>query len=148
LLIDPNSKVTAQTAWWIVSRVWAGRTEAMTVPQGDGGGELMAVFGHEEEAGMFLWSLGLSTAAKGWRVAETRSGELASVLCGPCRRANGVALDPLPEMHQDGTAALVGVGRERFLACLLERGRPGPLGLPARGRNSLEGCYAEIQPRL
>lgn len=50
------------------------------------------------------------------------------MLCGPCRRANGVALDPLPEMHQDGTAALVRVGRERFLARLLERGRPGPAG--------------------
>jgi hypothetical protein len=98
----------------------------MTVPRGGVEGELLAVFGHEEEARLFLWSLGPGKAADGWRVAETRCGELASVLCGPCSRANGVALDPLPEMLEDGTAPLVGVGRERFLARLLGRGRSGP----------------------
>lgn len=97
----PQTVGTARTAWWIVSR---GR-EA-----------LLAVFGHEEEAGMFLWSLGPGKAADGWRVAETRCGELASVLCGPCWGTGGVALDPLPDMIEDGTAALVRVGRERFLA--------------------------------
>ena len=112
-------------AWWVISRVAGGRVEAMTVP-GGGGEALLAVFGHEEEAGMFLWSLGPGEAADGWRVAETRCGELASVLCGPCRGARGVALDPLPEMLEDGTVALVGVGRERFLARLLGGGKTPP----------------------
>ncbi len=74
---------TAQKpAWWIISRVRGGRVEAMTVSRGREA--LLAVFGHEEAAGMFLRSLGPGKAADGWRVAETRSGELASVLYGPC----------------------------------------------------------------
>jgi hypothetical protein len=118
---------TAQKpAWWIISRVRGGRVEAMTVSRGREA--LLAVFGHEEAAGMFLWSLGPGKAADGWRVAETRSGELASVLYGPCGGADGVALDPLPETLEEGTAALVRVGRERFLTRLLGRGRPGPAG--------------------
>jgi hypothetical protein len=98
-----------------------GRLEAMTVPRG-GGGEL-AVFGHEEEARLFLWALGSGKPGEGWRAAETRCGELASVLCGPCRGVGGVALDPLPQMLQDGTTSLVWVKRERFLARLLGPGR-------------------------
>jgi hypothetical protein len=117
---------TTQTAWWIISRVRGGRTEAMTVPRG--AGEELAVFGHEEEARLFLWSLG--PGKHGWRVAETRCGELASVLCGPCKGARGVALDPLPELLEDGTLASVGVGRERFLARLLGLPRPGPAACP------------------
>ena len=42
------------------------------------------------------------------------------------RGHRGHALDPLPEMLEDGTVALVEVGRERFLARLLEMPRPGP----------------------
>ena len=122
-----------QTAWWIVSRVTGGRTEALTVPRGGDG--LLAVFGHEEEARMFLWSMGTGTAGDGWRVAETRCGELVSMLCGPCKGAGGVALDPLPQMIEDGQAALVGVGRERFLARLLGLPRPGPAGHTRKGPN-------------
>ena len=55
----------------------------MTVPRG--GGEDLAVFGHEEEARLFLWSLGPGKPGDGWRAAGTRCGELASLLCGPCR---------------------------------------------------------------
>ena len=127
MLTEANREATArtsQTAWWIVSRVAGGRTEAMTIPRG-GGEALLAVFGHEEEAGMFLWSLGPGAAGDGWRVAETRCGELASVLWG-FRCIGGVALDPLPGMLEDGTAPLVGVGRERFLAHLLGVGKKPP----------------------
>ena len=133
MLIEANGAAGpgTGTAWWIVSRVHRGRTEAMTIPRGGGGGELLAVFGHEEEAGMFLWSLGPGAAEDGWRVAETRCGELASVLCGS-RGMGGVALDPLPEMLEDGTAALVRVRRERFLAHLLGGGKK-PLDLAHRG---------------
>ena len=131
MLIEAHRKATAgtvRTAWWIVSRGRGGRVEAMTVPRGGGREALLAVFGHEEEAGMFLWSLGSGAAQDGWRVAETRCGGLASILCGPCGGAWGVALDPPPVMLGDGTAALVGVGRERFLARLLggREERPSP----------------------
>ena len=113
-----------KTAWWIISRIQTGRVEAMSIPRG-GGGKLLAVFGHEEEARFFLWSLGPGEAANGWRVGETRCGELASILCGS-RGIRGVALDPLPGMLEDGTSPLVGLGRERFLARLLGLPRLGP----------------------
>jgi hypothetical protein len=43
------------------------------------------------------------------------------MLHGPCKGVKSVALDPLPEMLEDGTLALVGVGRERFLKQILVR---------------------------
>jgi hypothetical protein len=43
------------------------------------------------------------------------------VLCGSCKGVKSVALDPLPEMLEDGTLALVGVGRERFVEQILAR---------------------------
>ncbi len=111
----------------------------MTVPRG--GGEDLAVFGHEEEARLFLWSLGPGKPGDGWRTAETRCGELASLLCGPCRGVRGVALDPLPEMLEDGTMALVGMERAPFLKRLLGPGRkrdarPEPRGNPPDGRSA------------
>src|SRR5829696_7792253 len=112
VLIEANRTATPPgTAWWIVSRAKGGRMEALTISRG--GEELLAVFGYEEEARLFLWSLGPGAEEDGWRVGETRCGELASVLCGLCRGARGVALDPLPTLLEDGTAAPV--GRERFL---------------------------------
>jgi hypothetical protein len=57
------------------------------------GGRILPVFGFEEEAELFLR---LGTLGGGWRARETSSGELVSVLCGPCARVEKVALDPLP----------------------------------------------------
>jgi hypothetical protein len=42
------------------------------------------------------------------------------VLLGPCLDVEGVALDPLPEMLEDGTMGLGEVGRRRFVGRLLE----------------------------
>lgn len=152
------------TAWWIISRVWGGRIEAMTVPRG--GGRDLAVFGHEEEAQLFLWSLGPGQPGDGWRVGETRCGELASLLCGPCRGVRGVALDPLPEMLEDGTVALVGIERGTFLARLLGPGRrlharPDPRPVPTTARRHVapatvtreegtgpQGDAREIRPKV
>ena len=47
---------------------------------GGRGGEALAVFGHEEEAEMYL---GLWAPGDGWRAREIGAGELASVLRGP-----------------------------------------------------------------
>ena len=67
---------------------------------------------------MFLHLGGYSD--HGWSARESSSGEIVSVLCGPCLGAEGVALDPLPGMVTDGTLCLVWLGRERFLGWLLE----------------------------
>ena len=78
----------------------------------------LALFGHGE-AGLFLWSLRDEGYGAGWRIRESRCGELVSVLCGPCANAERVVLDPLPAMVADGTAALASVDRASFLASLL-----------------------------
>ena len=78
---------------------------------------MLPVFSFEEEAEMFLHLGGY--ADSGWRARESCAGELVSVLLGPCTDVGGVALDPLPEMLEDGTLGLVGVGRRRFLGQLM-----------------------------
>jgi hypothetical protein len=85
---------------------------------GGRGGEALAVFGHEEEAEMYL---GLWAPGDGWRAREVGAGELASLLRGPSwPGARRVALDPLPGALAGalaGAAAfnlLVGMDRDRF----------------------------------
>ena len=81
---------------------------------------MLPVFNHREEAEL---SLCFSQLGEGWRVKESRRGEIGSVLCGPCAFVEGVALDPLPQLLEDGTVALVWTGREHFLERLLARER-------------------------
>ena len=105
----------------MIWRYEGGRTqEVLTVPSAVQE-VLLPVFSFEEEAELFVW---LAEPGGGWRVGESRCGELASALCGPCKRVRGVALDPLPRRTLgDGTAVLFGVERERFLGRNLTRER-------------------------
>ncbi len=84
-----------------------------------GGGEALAVFSSEEEAEMFLW---LGKYEGGWRTRETSTGEVISLLYGPCSEAGSVALDPFPEMLADGLTGLVALDRGRFLERVARRG--------------------------
>jgi hypothetical protein len=104
--------------WWLIAKTEDGGVEFLTT-SGDNG-ETLPVFGHKEEAEMFLHLSGYSD--DGWHARESSPGEIVSVLCGPCSGAEGVALDPLPRMVADGTLCLVWLGRERFLGWLL--GKP------------------------
>ena len=103
--------------WWWISGSAGVPTEAITVPYG--GREALALFGHREDAALFLWSLGEGISGTGWRIRESRSGEIASLLIGS--RAVAVALDPPPGAASDGTGALVSVGRHEFLSGLRAR---------------------------
>ena len=90
---------------------------------GGRGGEALAVFGHEEEAEMYL---GLWAPGDGWRAREIGAGELASVLRGPSwPAARRVALDPLPGALAGATAfnLLVGMDRDRFAQRLARNAR-------------------------
>lgn len=103
--------------WWLIVRDGpCGRLELLDI----GGGWALPVFSFREEAEMFL-HLGRLADGRGWRVRESGAGEVASVLCGPCRGAKSVALDPLPGTFGDEPAAPVEVDRERFLGELLRR---------------------------
>lgn len=109
-------------AWWLIARKGpCGRLEALDV--GVGGWRALPVFSFREGAEMFLH---LAKPGDGWRVRESRPGEVASVLCGVCRGVQSVALDPLPGMFAEGTAAQM--DRERFLGRLL-----APPGAGTRG---------------
>ena len=104
---------------WLVARDGDGRLEPLCVHEG--AARVLPVFSFEEEAQMFL-RLGDyegDDADDGWRARESCAGELVSVLLGPCADVEGVALDPLPQMLEDGTIGLVWVGRRRFLGQLM-----------------------------
>jgi len=120
----PPSGPTPTTTRWMVARADEGRLEPLCVRAGRS--KVLPVFSFEEEAEMFLHLGGY--AASGWRARESCAGELASVLMGPCLDVEGVALDPLPEMLEDGTIDLVEVGRRRFVGQLLE------------GERTVSGC--------
>ena len=83
-----------------------------------GSQRVLAVFSFEEEAILFLRLGGYDGR---WRARESCADELVSVLYGPSKGVKSVALDPLPEMLEDGTLALVEVGRERFVEQILVR---------------------------
>ena len=117
-----------ETAWWIISRCERGRMQVLTITRE--GGDMLPVFSHEDEAELFLWS---AQPGGAWQVREIRSGELGAVLCGPCASVEGVALDPLPEMLEDGTFPFVWTAREHFLERILaQEGRAIP-GEPTYG---------------
>ncbi len=108
----------AGSALWLIARDAGGRSEPprepLIVDDGGRGGEALAVFGHEEEAEMYL---GFWTPGDGWRAREVGAGELASVLRGPSwPGARRVALDPLPGALAGAAAfnLLVGMDRDRF----------------------------------
>jgi hypothetical protein len=104
--------------WWLLAKTERGRVEFLTTSACDcDGGETLPVFGYEEEAEMFLHLGGYGDG--GWSARESSSGEIVSVLCGPCSGAESVALDPLPGIVANGTLSLVWLGRERFLKELL-----------------------------
>lgn len=129
-----------QASWWLIARDGpCGRLEALTV--GDGNGRTLPVFGFREEAELFLHLAGPGTGDGGWRVRESRAGELVSVLYGPCRGVRRVALDPPPEVVDGRAAGPWSMGRGRFVGFVVGDGR-GPrrewerYGKPARARST------------
>jgi hypothetical protein len=110
------------TLWLIARDAAAGRSEPPREPLlvdgggGGRGGDALAVFGHEEEAEMYL---GLWAPGDGWRAREIGAAELASLLRGPSwPGARRVALDPLPGALSGAAAfdllLLAGMDRDRF----------------------------------
>jgi hypothetical protein len=98
---------------WLIAEQRCNGLEVFTI-----GTDVLPVFSFEEEAQMFL---GLGHAIDGWQVRETTYGELISVLYGPCREVEHVALDPVP-----GLVELVSLDRRAFIRALLEREPKAP----------------------
>jgi hypothetical protein len=106
--------------FWLIARYRTGGVEVLRTILASGR-EALPVFSFEDEARMFL-ELGTSG---GWRVRETTTGELTSVLCGLCANVDRVVLDPvpLPSRLSEGLNELLSMEREAFMASLLNRQR-------------------------
>ena len=106
--------------FWLIARYRTGGMEVLRTILASGK-EALPVFSFEDEARMFL-ELG---ASGGWRVRETTTGELTSVLCGLCANVDRVVLDPvpLPGRLSEGLNELLSMEREAFMGSLLNRKR-------------------------
>ena len=93
------------------------------------GEQALPVFSGEGEAEMFVWLEG--AFEDGWQVRETSSGEIVSILYGPCAGVGMVALDPSPEMVAE-TIRPVSVSRERFVNWLVDSVCSVSLGASSR----------------
>ena len=119
-------------SYWLIAERQDKRIEVLTLHT-DGTQETLPVFSSEEEAEIFLRFGGVTG---GWRARESSAGELVSVLYGPCAGVRKVALDPSPEMVNEGTVGLVSLLRESFLGLIMvRRGRPLKLGEPEERGN-------------
>ncbi len=94
MLGSEAEKTTRRPRYWTLVRQNDCHTDVFTFDP-DGRGEAMAVFGFEEEAELFL---GFDELGDGWQVRETTSGEIVSLLYGPCADVERVVIDPLPRM--------------------------------------------------
>ena len=123
-------------SYWLIAERQDKRIEVLTLHT-DGTQETLPVFSSEEEAEIFLRFGGVTG---GWRARESSAGELVSMLYGPCAGVRKVALDPSPEMVNEGTVRLVSLLRESFLGLIMvRRGRPLRLGEPEE-RGSPDRC--------
>lgn len=98
--------------YWLIAKNGCGRMKALTINLD--GGEAIPVFSFREEAEMFL----RFEAGDGWSVRETPARELALLLLGPHSSLKMVALDPLPELCDEGMNHLISVRMEDFVRAL------------------------------
>ncbi len=96
--------------WWLIAKNGNSRVEFLPTGREGSCGKTLVVFGHEEEAEMFVYLGGYGDY--GWRARESSSGEIVSVLYGSCSDAEGVALDPLAGIVACETLGLVRLRRE------------------------------------
>jgi hypothetical protein len=113
-----SSRLRSHSAWWLLARYRDSQTEALTLTYG--GSEVLPVFSFREETEMYLL---MEILGGDWQVRETGTGELVSVLQGPCVSVRSVALDPLPSTLADEVTELVGLDRERFVSRVIHGGR-------------------------
>jgi hypothetical protein len=105
-----------RSPYWLLAKRRCGRLEVLTTSLVDGR-RVLPVFSFEEEAALFL-CLGVQGT---WQVRRTGPGELVSLLYGPCRQVELVALDPMSEIETDVMNRLVSVERGKFVDILLRR---------------------------
>jgi hypothetical protein len=125
MMLKGETKVAALVAgpargpssrYWLIAKDEYGWMEVLTIDLD--GQEAMPVFSFREEAEMYI----RFEAWDGWSVREIAAGELTSLFFGPYSCVEKVALDPLPEICDEGMTRLVSVSRKDF-ARMLSRDR-------------------------
>jgi hypothetical protein len=102
----------SRSGYWLIAKNDNGRMEALTIDLA--GQETIPIFSFRDEAEMYLRFEGCDE----WWVRETSAGELISLLFGPYLRVKKVALDPLPEICDEGMNCLLSVSRKNFARTL------------------------------
>ncbi len=105
------------SSYWLISKRRRGRVDIWTMGVADGR-NVLPVFSFEEEAALFL-SLGVQGS---WQVRRVGAGELVSLLYGPCRGVELVALDPVSDVEAALVNRCVSLTRKRFVDVLLCKG--------------------------
>ena len=103
-----------RSSYWLLAKRRCGRLEVLTTGLADGR-RVLPVFSFEEEAVLYLCLGGQGS----WQVRRTGPGELVSLLYGPCREVQLVALDPMSDVETEVMNGLVSLERGRFVDILL-----------------------------
>ncbi len=114
-LLRQAPQLCPSPTFWLVVRHEKSQMKVLMVDYS--GEQALPVFRGQGEAEMFVWLGG--AFEDDWRVRETSSGELVSILFGPCAGVRRVALDPSPGMEAE-SIRLVSVGRERFVSWVVD----------------------------
>ena len=101
---------TYSRPFWLIVKYQPGGMEVLRTTLASGK-EALPIFGFEDEARMFL---ALETSGC-WRVRQTTTDELTSVLFGICPGVDRVVLDPPPGPFAKALMDLVSMGREAFI---------------------------------
>jgi hypothetical protein len=120
------STAVRRSRYWLLAKRRRGELEVLTTSLADGR-RMLPVFSFEEEAALFLY-LGVQGS---WQVRQTGAGELVSLLYGPCRGVELVALDPMSDAETDVMNGLVSLERGRFVNVILRRESTKPFGANA-----------------
>ena len=106
-----------RNSYWLISKRRRGRVDIWTMGVDDGR-SVLPVFSFEEEAALFP-----SLRVQGsWQVRRVEAGELVSLLYGPCRGVELVALDPVSDVEAAIVNRCVSLKRKRFVEVLLRKG--------------------------
>jgi hypothetical protein len=118
--------------FWLIAMRSRGTLEVLTTVLTDGR-RVLPVFSFAEEAAIYFLRRDIRPS---WQLRPTSAGELVSLLYGPCRKVQLVALDPISDIEADVVNRLVSLERERFVDLLLPRKASVRLSVGAPGATS------------
>ena len=110
-VVRVTKPATKRAPYWLIVKDGYDRVEVLTIGTPDGL-QALPVFSFEEEAEMFLRLRG---SRDGWRLRETGTGELLSMLYTILRDVRYVTLDPIPENSGLNGSGLLSISRKTFV---------------------------------